>query len=144
MNLNSLITAPARLGLSLAGGIVGAVRGRSGARKVDDETLQRNVEAEVFASRRIARSRVELSVTDGVVWLRGEVRARSAIEDAEVRAGGVPGVKRVENLLRVARPPARRSDQKRPAPRRSSRPAPPAATAEPPSAEPVQPGSSGP
>jgi hypothetical protein len=137
MNLNSLITGPARLGLSIAGWVVSAVRGRSGGR-IDDETLRRNVEAEVFASRRIARSKVELSVTDGVVWLRGEVKSASAVEEAEARAAGVPGVDRVENLLRVAKAPAKRT-QKRPAPKRSSRPAPPAATAAPPSAEPAKP-----
>jgi hypothetical protein len=139
MNLNSLITGPARLGLSLAGRILSVVRGGSAEAEVDDGALRRDVEAEVFGSRRIARSRVDLSVTDGVVWLRGEVKSRSAVEEAEARAAGVPGVKRVENLLRVAKAPAKPRAQKRPAPKRSARPAPPAATAQPPSAEPVKP-----
>lgn len=139
MNLNSLITGPARLGLTLGGRIVGAVRGRFGEGTIDDETLQQRVEDQVFASRRVPRGKVELSVTEGVVWLRGEVKSAAAVEEAEARAAGVPGVSRVENLLRVAKAPARPKTQKRPAPKRSAKPKPAAATAAPPSAEPVKP-----
>ena len=137
MNLNSLITGPARFGLSLAGRALSAVRGRLGGEGIDDETLQESVEEQVFASRKVARSKVEVSVTEGVVWLRGEVRSVSAIREAEEAAAGVPGVDRVENLLRVAKAPAKPKGQKRPAPKRSARPAPAAATAEPPTAQPV-------
>ncbi|HEX8052580.1 MAG TPA: BON domain-containing protein [Thermoleophilaceae bacterium] len=147
MNFNSLITGPARLGLTLAARGLGLVRGRFGTTQVDDTTLQRSVEAEVFASRRAPKGQIEVNVTEGVVWLRGEVKTQSAVNELESRARSVEGVARVENLLRVAKPaksakPAARAKtqaktQKRPAAKRSSRPKPAAATAPPPQAEPV-------
>jgi hypothetical protein len=144
MNLNSLITGPARLGLSLGARALGAIQGLLGrGPRVDDTTLQRNVEAEVMASRRAPKGKIEVSVTEGVVWLRGEVKTQTAIDELETRAASVDGVARVENLLRVAKP-ARRAKpsaqakaQKRPEPKRSARPKPAAATAPPPQAEPA-------
>ena len=147
MNLNSLITGPARLGLTLANTAFGLVRGRLGGTEIDDSTLQRSVEGEVMASRRAPKGKVEVNVTEGVVWLRGEVKTQTAVDELESRARSVEGVARVENLLRIAQPaqrskPAARAKtqaktQKRPAPKRSSRPKPPAATAPPPQAEPA-------
>ena len=142
MNLNSLITAPARLGLTLGSRAIGLIRSRLGGGRIDDATLQRSVEAEVLASRRAPKGKVEVAVTEGVVWLRGEVKAQAAVDELETRARSVEGVARVENLLRVAKaqrakPAARAKAQKRPAPKRSARPKPAAATAPPPEAEPT-------
>jgi hypothetical protein len=148
MNLTSLITAPARLALTLGGRVAGLVQGRlGGGQQVDDDTLQRNVEADVFGSRKVTKSKVQVEVNDGVVWLRGEVTSDAVLEEIESRAGAIDGVQRVENLLRVAkaasrqRPKARTSQrtQKRPAPKRSSRPKPAAATAPAPDVEPAKP-----
>lgn len=148
MNLTSIITAPARLALALGGRAAGLVQGRlGGGAEVDDDTLQRQVEADVFGSRQVARSKVQVEVNDGVVWLRGEVKSEAVAGEVESRAAATGGVQRVENLLRVTRkasrprPKARTSErtQKRPAPRRSSRPKPAAATAPPPEAEPAKP-----
>lgn len=148
MNLTSLITAPARLALTLGSRAAGLIQGRlGGGSRVDDETLRRNVEADVYGSRNVTRSKVQIEVNDGVVWLRGEVKSQSAVQEVESRAAAIDGTRRVENLLRVAkapskaRPKARTSQrtQKRPAPKRSSRPKPAAATAPPPQAEPVKP-----
>jgi hypothetical protein len=135
MNLNSLITAPARLGLKLGARAFGIVRDLLGSGpRVDDNLLLRNVEAEVMASRRAPKGKIDIDVTEGVVWLRGEVRSQAAVEELESRAASVDGVARVENLLRVAK-----RSQKRPAPKRSARPKPAAATAPPPKAEPTTP-----
>ena len=140
MNLNSLITAPARLGLSLGGRIAGLIRDRlGGSQQPDDDALQQQVEGEVFASRRVARSKVQLEVSEGVVWLRGEVKSTAIAEEVEARAGAIAGVRRVENLLRVAKPAQKPKSQKRPAPKRTSRPKPAAATAPPPEAKPAEP-----
>ena len=142
MNPTSLITAPARLGLALGGRLIGLLRGRfDGSPQIDDETLERQVEADVFGSRRVARSKVQIEVAEGVVWLRGEVKSASVSEEVEARAGAIEGVSRVENLLRVAKPAAKpgKKAQKRPAPKRSSRPKPAAASAPPPTAEPAKP-----
>ncbi|HEX8741634.1 MAG TPA: BON domain-containing protein [Thermoleophilaceae bacterium] len=143
MNLNSLITGPARIGLTLGGRLVDLVRSRlGGSTQIDDDTLRERVEADVFSSRRVPRSKVELEVAEGVVWLRGEVKSKAVAEEVEARAGAIEGVSRVENLLRVAKAPQKPKTQKpktqkRPAPKRSARPKPAAATAPPPKAEPA-------
>jgi hypothetical protein len=138
MDLFSLITAPARLGLTLGGQLAGLIQGRlGGTTQVDDATIERNVEADVFGSRRVPKGKVAIEVAEGVVWLRGEVKSSSVVEEVEARALAVDGVSRVENLLRVAKPPTRPKAQKRPAPKRSARPKPAAATAPPPDVEPA-------
>ena len=139
MNLNSLITAPARLGLGLGRRIVGLLQDGLGGRQVDDETIQQQVEDDIFSSRRASTSKVEVEVVEGVVWLRGEVRSASALEEIESLSGAIEGVKRVENLLRVAKTTRKPKAPKRPAPARSARPQPAAATAPPPAAEPAEP-----
>jgi hypothetical protein len=148
MNLASLITAPARLALTLGGRFAGLVQGRlGGGSQIDDDTLQRHVEADLYGSRKVTRSKVQIEVNEGVVWLRGEVKSQAVADEAESRAQAIDGVTRVENLLRVAKAPAKarpkartsQRTQKRPEPKRSSRPKPAAATAPPPAAEPVEP-----
>ena len=144
MNLNSLITGPARLGLTIGGRVLGLIQSRlGGTPQVDDETLKRQVEADVFGSRRVPKGKVQVEVAEGVVWLRGEVKSGSIADEVEARAGAIDGVKRVENLIRVAkaapRAKAQPKSQKRPAPKRSSRPKPAAATAAPPDVEPAKP-----
>lgn len=139
MNLNSLITAPARLGLAIGGRVAGLIQSRFGGSQPDDDTIKQQVEADVFSSRRVARAKVQVEVTEGVVWVRGEVKSASIVEEVGSRAAAIHGVKRVENLLRVAKPAQKPKSQKRPAPKRSSRPKPAAATAPPPSAKPVAP-----
>jgi hypothetical protein len=129
MNLNSLITGAARLGLALGARVLGLVRGRlGGSPRIDDETLRSRVEAATFASGRVRRHDVEIDVTEGVVWLRGEAASTALADECEARAGAVDGVVRVENLIRVARAQAE-------PPRAAA--APPAASAPPPTAEPV-------
>lgn len=150
MNLTTLITGPARLALTLGGRVAGLVQGRLGGQQIDDETLKRRVEADIFGSRRVTRGKVEIEVNEGVVWLRGEVKSEDVLEEVEARAGAIEGVARVENLVRVAKAPSRarpkaqtarkaQRTQKRPQPKRSSKPKPAAATAPPPDVEPVKP-----
>ena len=133
MDLTQLITAPARLGLTLGSRAFDLVRERlGGGPRVDDNILQRNVEAEVMASRRAPKGEIEINVTEAVVWLRGEVRTEAAVEELESRASSVDGVARVENLLRVAKPASRT----KPAAQATTQ-TPAAATAPPPQAEPA-------
>jgi hypothetical protein len=140
MNLNSLITGPARLGLSLGGRVLGLIQSRlGGGPQIDDATLERQVAADVFGSRGVTKGKVQIEVAEAVVWIRGEVKSASVSEDVEARAAAVTDVARVENLLRVAKAPARTKTQKRPAPKRSARPKPAAATAPPPDVEPARP-----
>lgn len=131
MNLTSLITLPARLGyeatrrtLDLAAGagrrlgLFGddaepAVQPESAARRptrpkpgMDDATLARKVESEIFRVRGVAKGKIDVNAADGVVWLRGEAKTPDLIKRVEERAKAVPEVKGVENLLHLPKTPA--------------------------------------
>src|SRR3712207_3293398 len=96
MNLTSLITAPARLALTLGSRAAGLIQGRlGGGSRVDDETLQRHVEADVYGARNVTKSKVQIEVNDGVVWLRGEVKSESAVQEVESRAQAIEDRKSV-------------------------------------------------
>jgi hypothetical protein len=135
MNLTSLITLPARLGyeaarrtLDLAAG-AGRLIGLGGdsatpapptaerepepprrpARPkpgMDDVTLTRKVETEIFRVRGVAKGKIDVNAADGVVWLRGEAKTPELIKRIEKRAAAIPEVTRVENLLHLPKTPA--------------------------------------
>jgi len=127
MNFTSLITLPARLGyeaarraLDLAAG-AGRMVGLGGPseepateprrptrpkRGMDDVTLTRKVETEIFRIRGVAKGKIDVNAADGVVWLRGEARTPQLIKRIEARAAGVPEVVSVENLLHLPKTPA--------------------------------------
>jgi osmotically-inducible protein OsmY len=141
MNLNTIITGPARIGLALGRWVASTVAERGsqaigivqerlgGDRQVDDAELAHRVETEIFSSRRVARGKVDVEVVDGVVWLRGEARTPELVIELEERAAEIPGVERVENLVRVAKPKGTRAKPKRTASERRAKA--PAAPAEP-------------
>ncbi|HKP89378.1 MAG TPA: BON domain-containing protein, partial [Thermoleophilaceae bacterium] len=132
MNLTLIITLPARLGyeatrraLDLAAGagrMVGlggsdeprpetqrpAAGGRPSRPKpaMDDVTLARKVETEIFRVRGVAKGKIDVNAADGVVWLRGEARTPELIKRVEARAEAIPEVLRVENLLHLPKTPA--------------------------------------
>jgi hypothetical protein len=131
--LTSLITVPGRLGyevarrtLDLAAG-AGRLLGLGGGSDVapptkpdrepsrrptrpkpgmDDVTLARKVETEIFRVRGVAKGKIDVNAADGVVWLRGEARTPELIRRIEARAAAVPEVARVENLLHLPKTPA--------------------------------------
>jgi hypothetical protein len=98
---------------------------------MDDVTLARKVETEIFRGTRTAKSNINVNVVDGVVWLRGEVRRAEQIRGLEQKALAVPEVLGVENLLHLTKTPAptradtprrqqrTRSSTRRPTPRRT-------------------------
>lgn len=97
---------------------------------MDDVTLARKVESEIFRSARAPKASVNVNVVDGVVWLRGEVKRPELIRSLEQKARSVPEVRGVENALHLAKTPAptragtpkrqqrTRSSTRRPTPRR--------------------------
>jgi BON domain len=99
---------------------------------MDDVTLARKVETEVFRGRGAPKASVDVNVVDGVVWLRGEVRSPQQVRALEEKVRAVPEVRGVENLLHLRKTPAptradtprrqqrTRSSTKRPTPRRPS------------------------
>jgi hypothetical protein len=103
--------------------------GRAPKPEMDDVTLARKVETEIFRGRGAPKATVDVNVVDGVVWLRGEVKRPEQVRRLEQKARSVPEVRGVENLLHLVKTPAptradtpkrqqrTRSSTKQPAPR---------------------------
>jgi hypothetical protein len=79
---------------------------REEKKELDDVTLTRKVETELFRPADAPKGQVNVNVEDGVVYLRGEVDRPEIIEDLEGRARKVQGVRGVENLLHLPGTPA--------------------------------------
>ena len=100
-------------------------RARSAAPKnLDDVTIARKVETELFRDPDVPKGHIDVNVIGGVAWLRGEVKTPEDIKRLEAQAAAIPEVKRVENLLHLPKTPApTRSDtparQRKPAGRRT-------------------------
>src|SRR5438067_356918 len=128
MTVTSLITLPARLGyqaarrsLDLAAG-AGRLVGLGGSEQatakppprrprppkpgMDDTTLTRKVESEIFRLSGVAKGKIDVNAAGGVVWIRGEAKTPALIKRVEAKAASIPEVKRVENLLHLPKTPA--------------------------------------
>jgi osmotically-inducible protein OsmY len=128
MTVTSLVTLPARLGyeaarrsLDLAAG-AGRLVGLGGSEEapakasprrprppkpgMDDTTLTRKVETEIFRLSGVAKGKIDVNSARGVVWIRGEAKTPALIERVEAKAASIPEVKRVENLLHLPKTPA--------------------------------------
>jgi BON domain len=73
---------------------------------LDDVTLARKVETEIFREADAPKGQVDVNAVNGVVYLRGEVEKPEMIRDLEEAARKVSGVKGVENLLHTPGPAA--------------------------------------
>jgi hypothetical protein len=73
---------------------------------MDDVTLARKVETEVFRPKGAPKGKVDVNAVDGVIWLRGEVKSKSQVESIEKAVRAIPEVKDVENLLHGPKTPA--------------------------------------
>src|SRR5215204_6675254 len=73
---------------------------------MDDVTLTRKVETEIFRPKGAPKGKVDVNAVDGVIWLRGEVKNQSQMQSIEKAVRAVPEVKDVENLLHLPKTPA--------------------------------------
>jgi osmotically-inducible protein OsmY len=73
---------------------------------LDDVTLARKVESEIFRDADSPKGQVDVNAVNGVVFLRGEVERAELIDDLVKAAKEVSGVKGVENLLHTPGTPA--------------------------------------
>lgn len=108
-----LARGAAGLGVQTAARAVGAaqrLRRRDPAPKpqMDDATLKAKVESTVFRDATAEKQRVTVSVVDGVVELRGEVKRPEQVTELEARARAVPEVRGVQSLLHLPKTPARK------------------------------------
>ena len=89
-------------------GLVSRVGGGSPAPKpeMDDVTLTRKVETEIFRDAGAVKSKVNVNAVEGVVWLRGEVKHPDEIAKLESQVRAIPEVRGVENLLHLPKTPA--------------------------------------
>jgi hypothetical protein len=90
-----------------AGGLVHKVTHRHpAAPDLDDITLVRKVESEVFRDRTIPKGQISLNADGGIVVLRGQVEDPELIRRVEHEVRAVAGVRDVENLLHPPGVPA--------------------------------------
>lgn len=88
-------------------GVLQRVRQLGSAPKpMDDTTLARKVETELFRPARAPKGSVDVNVVDGIVELRGEVKRPQQVRELERRARKVPEVRGVENLLHLPKAPS--------------------------------------
>jgi hypothetical protein len=73
---------------------------------MDDVTLTRKVETEIFRPAGSPKGTVDVNAVDGVVWLRGEVKNQTASKALEAKVRSIPEVQEVENLLHLPKTPA--------------------------------------
>src|SRR5215218_5595175 len=73
---------------------------------MDDVTLARKVETEVFRPEGAPKGKVDVNAVEGVVWLRGEVKNQKQIQEIEAKVRAIPEVRGVENLLHLPKTPA--------------------------------------
>jgi hypothetical protein len=73
---------------------------------MDDVTLTRKVESEIFRPAGTPKGKVNVNAVDGVVWLRGEVKNQAASKALEAKVRAIPEVTDVENLLHLPKTPA--------------------------------------
>ncbi len=79
---------------------------REDEKDLDDVTLARKVETEIFRAADSPKGQVDVNAVDGVVYLRGEVESPDMIGELEQATRKVSGVKGVENLLHTPGTPA--------------------------------------
>ena len=118
----SVVSLPVRLGAQIAGALLNRGGGgeppvaerspdeqprrSSRPKQLDDVTIARKVESELFRSRSVPKGKIDVNVADGVVWLRGEAKNPAMVKRLEQQAASIPEVVRVENLLHLPRTPA--------------------------------------
>jgi hypothetical protein len=79
---------------------------REEEKELDDTTLARKVETEIFRDADAPKGQVDVNVVEGVVYLRGELERPDMIRELEKKARKVAGVRDVENLLHTPGTPA--------------------------------------
>jgi osmotically-inducible protein OsmY len=83
-----------------------ATPSRGGEPELDDVTLARKVESEIFRGADVPKGAVSVNAENGVAFLRGQVPDQEWVERLGEAARDVDGVKAVKNLLHPPGTPA--------------------------------------
>ena len=70
-------------------------------RATDDGTVLQRIRSEALRDVGVSTSEVDVTVSDGVAMLRGEVGSASLVDDLVDRVRLVPGVRDVDAMIRV-------------------------------------------
>ena len=73
---------------------------------LDDVSLARKVESELYQRARLPKGQIVVNAEDGVVFLRGVMERQEDIERMEAAARRIAGVRGVENLVHAPGTPA--------------------------------------
>ena len=87
----------------------GGVAGRAAPKDLDDVTIARKVESEIFRPPEAPKDSVSVNVQHGIVELRGEVKRPEDVEALGAAAARVEGVEEVRNLLHTPASPPKHS-----------------------------------
>ena len=79
---------------------------------LDDVTLARKVESELYRRARVPKGHISINAEDGFVFLRGVMDRQEDIERIEVATRQIEGVREVENLIHLPGTPAPASQPK--------------------------------
>lgn len=69
--------------------------------RLNDPALARKVESEVFRDDTLPKGDISVNAEYGVIYLRGQITDREAMDKVVERARGVSGVRGVENLTHL-------------------------------------------
>src|SRR5215213_9669555 len=90
-----------------AGALVGRFqRGNPTPKPLSDPTLKTKVESTIFRLPGVSKSKVDVTVADGVVTLHGEVRNQAQLTSLQNAVGAIPEVQGVESELHLPKTPA--------------------------------------
>lgn len=79
---------------------------REAPKELDDATLARKVETELFRDPQVPKGEINVNVQRGIVQLRGAVPTRVMLEALVERTRAIQGVREVESLLHLPSEPA--------------------------------------
>jgi osmotically-inducible protein OsmY len=104
----SSIERTVRGAVSFATGKVNALASRNPEPKrgMTDETLKGKVETELFRDETVPKGQIDVTVVNGVVELRGQVKRPEDKNDLGAKAQAIPEVREVRNLLHLPKTPA--------------------------------------
>jgi hypothetical protein len=88
---------------------------------MDDVTLTRKVETELFRDSKTLKGKIDVNAVDGVVWLRGEVKNPAQSKAVEAKVRSIPEVQDVENLLHLPKTPAPTRQKAKPTSKREKK-----------------------
>jgi osmotically-inducible protein OsmY len=75
-------------------------------RGMSDATLKSKVETELFRDETVPKGQIEVTVVNGIVELRGQVKRPDDKTELGAQAEAIPEVREVRNLLHLPKTPA--------------------------------------